>query len=124
MSDLDKLEFDKWWKNVPIEFLTSASFESFAENGFKAACNYKQKEIDDLKGMLKSAIYVYEEQKERILDEGTKIKKALGKTTNFIKKVSGDAYEGQDNAHDLHAEYLDYRMQKEAQKILDELQTL
>jgi Txe/YoeB family toxin of Txe-Axe toxin-antitoxin module len=116
MSDPDKKAFFNWWE----ENVNNYEYRTDTSMAWEAACEYKQKEVENFKKLFE------EEHRLRFeeFNEYKKLKEALSKTTDFIKKVSGNAYAGIDNAYDLHSEYLDYHMQKEAQKILNELKIL
>jgi hypothetical protein len=59
--DADKKEFEK---HISVVSGKENDYERFFAI-WKAACKYKQKEIDDLKSMIKSAVLVYEEQLEK-----------------------------------------------------------
>ena len=48
MGEKDKEAFENWWKKIPVQFFNGASFMEYAKNGWQAALDYKQKEIDQL----------------------------------------------------------------------------
>jgi len=47
------------------------------QKAWQSACEYKQKEIDELLGQLKSCIFVYEEKLDRLISENKKLRDAL-----------------------------------------------
>jgi hypothetical protein len=85
MNDKDKEAFEKWWDEYPMGWKISGELHKNTSDSWQAACEYKQKEIDDLTGQLKSCIFVYEEKVNRLIAENKKLREALG----FYAKCDG-----------------------------------
>lgn len=70
MNDEDKEAFQKYVKENQSSYFGAPSWEIANDRTvWLAACLYKQKEIDDLLGQLKSCIFVYEEKLTRLTKE-------------------------------------------------------
>lgn len=82
MNDKDKEEFEKWFLEYPSWRVTMSRHEA-CEKAWSAACEYKQKEIYDLTGQLKSCIFVYEEKVSRLIAENKKLREALEEIRNI-----------------------------------------
>lgn len=84
MNDKDKEEYDKWleaqnwhYDSFDNEYYQNGlkiSIYGETEEAWQAACGYKQKEIDDLIGQLKSCVFVYEEKINRSIAENAKLR--------------------------------------------------
>ena len=81
MNDKDKEAFDKSRKkfhgNMSPMNDDYGNRDSGFKKGWQAACDYKQKEIDELIGQLKSCVFVYEEKLDRLIAENAKLKQKL-----------------------------------------------
>jgi hypothetical protein len=86
MNDKDKEAFEKWWDEYPMGWKISGELHKNTSDSWQAACEYKQKEIDDLTGQLKSCIFVYEEKVNRLIAENKKLREALEKIAYHVGK--------------------------------------
>jgi hypothetical protein len=92
MNDKDKKAFMDWLvtklTGEDQEYIRKGEISPYFKPSYKngkpdineawqAACEYMQKEIDDLKGQIKSCIFVYEEKVNRLIAENKKLREAL-----------------------------------------------
>jgi hypothetical protein len=73
MNDKDKQEFEKWYSDYfKIEEITIINIPHHFTESWKAACEYKQKEIDILKNHdiagYKEGIYCLESENKKLRD--------------------------------------------------------
>ena len=83
MNDKDREALHTWIDNDALSPDETALFKGMSdqervifaiERTWQAACEYKQKEIDDILGQLKSCIFVYEEKVNRLIAENEKLR--------------------------------------------------
>ena len=83
MNDKNKEAFECWLENNTTTQEEIEAYEAMSEKDrvmfcmkytWQAACEYKQKEIDDILGQLKSCIFVYEEKVNRLIAENEKLR--------------------------------------------------
>lgn len=96
MNDKDKDAFDKWFiEKYRYNYNDLVIPESVKpqKEAWQAACEYKQKEIDDLTGQLKSCVFVYEEKVTRLLAENEKLRECVefyaNEETWFEERIIG-----------------------------------
>ena len=78
MNDQDKEAFEDYMEENKSIYFGMPEWEKDTDRTiWQAACEYKQKEIDELIGQLKSCVFVYEEKLDRLIAENAKLKQKL-----------------------------------------------
>jgi hypothetical protein len=84
--DKDKEAFNKYVEANKSIYFGLPDWEVDTDRTiWEAACNYKQKEIDELLGQLRSCIFVYEEKIDRLITENAKLNQEIEKFKGYLE---------------------------------------